>query len=239
MDPALTKLLEVQDKDNRIANLKKQVDSVPAEKARVEQEMDTADSIMAGAKATMQDVEKAIKTVEMEIGTLQQRKADLLGKSHQIKKNDEYKAMLHEVELFEKKIEALEDKQLENWEALEAAKSKRGDAQKEADAARARMQTHIEDLETRARNCQQQVEKVQKERDALAAEIDPEMLRLYERLLSKATAGEHFQPPLVPLDGEMCGSCRLQVVPQVRHKVMKNDMVTCENCGAILYNPDA
>jgi len=238
MVPTIDKLLQIQDKDLRIAILKKQIETVPKDKAKLLAEKALADSLMDGAKTAIQDVEKKLKTLEMEMATLKQKKLDLLGKSHQIKKNDEYKAMLHEVEAFDAKVKGLEDLQLTLWDELETAKGKRVEAQKDVDAAKARVEASISDLEVRERNCTDQIAKVEAERDAMTGDVPEDLLRLYRRLLRRTNVDGSMRKALVPLLDNNCGSCMLKVTPQVRHRVLKNEVVTCENCGTILYNAD-
>ncbi len=234
MDAAIATLLQIQDKDTRIAHLQKQIDTVPVEKARIEREINQAEELSAAAKNDVIEVEKAIKQTEMDIATVNQRKLDLLGKSHQIKKNDEYKAMLHEVAMFEAQVSKLEDRQLEQMEKLDAAKSRRADAMKLVEAAKTRLQGTVQDLDVRAKNCDEQILKVKAERDTLAKEVSQDLMRLYTRLMKK---GGGFRPAVAPLVDDQCSGCNLKVVPQIRHKVLKNDIVCCENCGIILYNP--
>ncbi len=238
MDPSIETLLQIQDKDIRIANLVKQIQTVPVEKKQIQTEMTNAESMMDEAKKAIMDVEKRIKTIEMEIATVDQRKVSLQSKSSQIKKNDEYRAMLNEVAAFDAKIEKLEDLQLQEMEALEQARQKRAAAQKLCDAAQKRLLGTIEDLDLRARNCEEQVKKVKAERDEMAKAVEPELMRLYSRLTRKGTDDGNFRRGIAPLVDNNCGGCFLTVTPQVRHSVNKGDIVTCENCGVILYAAD-
>lgn len=237
MVPVIEQLLQIQDKDVRIANLKKQIDTVPREKAKLQEEMGAAEKLMDGAKAAMMDVEKKLKSNELDIATQKQKKQELLGKSHLIKKNDEYKAMLSEAAQFDAKVKILEDEQIQLWEQVEVAKGARAAAQKDVDAVRARLSASISDLDVREKNCREQIAKVEQERDALYQGIPEDLLRLYQRIIRRGGAGT-TRKGLAPLVDQNCGACNLKVTPQVRHLVLKHEITCCENCGVILYRAD-
>ena len=76
-----------------------------------------------------------------------------------------------------------------------------------------------------------EIEKLKAERTALSAGVDESALRRYERIMA------HRQDvAIVPLQHGNCGGCHLQMPPQVVHQAKRNDeMVTCEQCGRILY----
>jgi predicted nucleic acid-binding Zn-ribbon protein len=238
MVPVIEQLLQIQDKDVRIANLKKQIDTVPREKAKLQEEIVAAEKLMDGAKATLLDLEKKLKSNELDIATQKQKKQELLGKSHLIKKNDEYKAMLSEAAQFDAKVQILEDQQIQLWEQVEAAKVSRAAAQKEVDVVRARLNASISDLDVREKNCREQIAKVEQERDALHQGIPEDLLRLYQRIIRRGAAPGSTRKGLAPLVDQNCGACNLKVTPQVRHLVLKHEITCCENCGVILYRAD-
>lgn len=238
MQETITRLLELQDKDLRLANLQKQVRSVPAEQAKVEAELAADEQLWEAAKAGVQAVEKQMKSLEMEGGSAQAKRVDLLGKSAQIKKNEEYKAMLHEVEQVQKNIAGIDDQQLALMEKLEAAKAVRAKVEKERALVKARIDAARADLQTRASNCQAQLDKVKAERDAIAALVPPDALRLYSRLMAKSISTGKFRNAVGPLLKDTCGSCHLKTTPAVRQNVLRGQLANCEHCGVILYIED-
>ena len=82
-------LLELQDKDLRIFNLKKQVMSVPAEKERLRQNLQVSEDRLETVKSGVMDLESKIKQIEMDISDNNDRKINFQQKSVEIRKNDE------------------------------------------------------------------------------------------------------------------------------------------------------
>ena len=231
----IEKLLELQDKDIRIFNLRKQIESVPVEKEKVMQVQHIAEAGCEKVKGTVLELEKKVKDVEIEIATQKDKIQNLQTKSAAIKKNDEYKAMLTEVDQLNKKIGELEDTQLEYWEALEVAKTAMVKEKKALEAAKARIESAVKDFEVRSANCREKIEKVSQERALIANEIPRNLLQTYKKIINNRATSKTFRKALVPLQNENCGSCFLKVTPQIKNRVRKAEIVTCEQCGALLY----
>ena len=69
-----TLLLELQDKDLRIFNLKSKIMSVPAEKERVRHELQVSEDRLETVKSSVMDLESKIKQIEMVISDNNDRK---------------------------------------------------------------------------------------------------------------------------------------------------------------------
>ncbi len=234
MQDIIATLLEVQDKDIRVFNLRKQIESVPAEKKKIEKLIHDSEEQLTRAKETLQATEAKIKEVELEIAAHKEKILNLQSKSTAIKKNDEYRALLKEVDLHNKRISEFEDKQLEHWEALEKAKAERAQATKNREATQARIQGAYEDLDVRDRNCTQQVDKVIADRNAMLTNIPEDLLRIYQRLVDRPNRTKHFRKVLVPIQNGNCGGCFLAVTPNIK-ALAKKKLVPCENCGVLLF----
>ena len=236
MDDTIQKLLDVQDKDERIANLQKMIDSVPEEKERISQELAGAEAQAEEAKLGLQKVQSKINDIESDIQAAHARIADLNTKSTTVKKNDEYRAILDQIEAIKKQISDFEDNQLELMDEVEEAKGACDEAAKVKDAADKRIKAAQADLDVRAQNCQAQIEKIKSDRDELAGSIGDDQMRFYNRLIAQQKPGMPFRKAIVPIEDNCCGACFLAIPPDKRNKVQAgHDVVTCGQCGAILY----
>ena len=231
----IEKLLEIQDKDVRIFNLRKQIESVPVEKEKMMSVLTNAEADCEKEKHEALEIESKIKNVEIEISARKDKIHTLQTKSADIKKNEEYKAFLSEIDQLNKKISGFEDVQLEYLERLEAAKGKATKGKKSLEAAKARIDSAVKDFELRNTNCSKQVEKVSEERAQIAKEVPEDILWAYERIIINSAGLKSFRKGLVPLQNDNCGSCFLKVTPQIKNRVRKVQITSCENCGALLY----
>jgi predicted nucleic acid-binding Zn-ribbon protein len=71
------------------------------------------------------------------------------------------------------------------------------------------------------------VSHLKKARDELAALIKPQLLTRYTRVATS------YDRTVVPVVGEMCPGCFAKVPTSFRYE--KTAVMTCENCGRILY----
>lgn len=235
MDDALTQLLEVQDLDFRLVSLQRQIDSVPAEQEQVQTQLSGATAKLQTAKQKVMDLEAAIKKVEMDISDVKGKKANAMAKSNAIKKNDEYKLFLHEIAQFDAQISRHEDRELELMEELEEARAERVRADKDHKATEARVKEAQADLGTREKACQEQLEKIRARRQEAAAKVPAALLARYDRQQQRAAKSGQMRKIVAPIEGDACGSCYLTVTAAFKQLAQRGQMVSCEQCGAILY----
>ena len=150
---SIRQLLEIQDRDQRLAKLEAQLRAVPVEKKRAETELLAGEQGLATVRDQIRTAEKIVKSVELDIETVRIRMRDFQSKSAMIKSNDEYKAALHQIETCRLQVVGLEDKQLVAMGDLEKAKYTLEQENHKLEATRQRVKSAVEDLETRARNC--------------------------------------------------------------------------------------
>jgi predicted nucleic acid-binding Zn-ribbon protein len=180
----------------------------------------------------VQHVEKDIKTVELEVESIQTRIRDFQAKSAMIKSNDEYRAALQQIDRCQQDIRRQEDRELELMEALDAARKALREREKELAATRERVAAMTADLDQRGALCREEMEKLAAERDAAGAEVPPDMRQKYERLRGNARfLGRVF----VPARDGFCDGCHMHVTYQARVDVRKGLLVSCQNCGVLLY----
>jgi hypothetical protein len=233
----MQKLLVLQEKDVRIAQIEAQLKSVPAEKKRAADEVKAEEAAVAVAREAMITAEKAIKVFEIEIEQIRTRMRDFQSKSAMIKNNEEYRAALHQIETCKRLIAEQEEGELGKMEDLERARGVLAAEQKKVAAARARADELTADLDRRAAGCKQELAKMAQERAALLPGIDAEALRRYDRIRVARQASADIRA-FVPVRAGVCGGCHMNVPPQVRVNAAKGQVAACQNCGRLLYAED-
>jgi predicted nucleic acid-binding Zn-ribbon protein len=68
---------------------------------------------------------------------------------------------------------------------------------------------------------------LKKARDELTRLVKPQLLNRYQRV------SKNYDRTVVPVVGELCTGCFAKVPTSFRYE--KNAVMTCENCGRILY----
>jgi hypothetical protein len=231
MNSDVQKLIELQQVDGKMAALRAEVAALPKEVAQIEAKL-------AGSKAAVEKAQNAIKADdtarrkhESDIKDQQEKISKYRDQSLKVKTNQEYKALMSEIEHADAAIRKSEDKILEIMVAADARKDglkqaeatlKTDTAENEKEKAHARKQTDEDE---------KQLAELDAQRKGLRMGVSEEPLTHYDRVLKlRGTA-------LAPVyEDESCSACRVRLRPQVFQDVMSNEQfVTCFYCNRILY----
>src|SRR5271166_4102195 len=121
MTDIIEKLLVLQDRDRNILQVKNELMRIEPERAQLTARAAGAQSSLDAAKNRVKQIESERKKLELEVEAkkLQIEKYGL--QQFQTKKNEEYRALAHEIELCKQAILKLDDQQIELMEKAEAA----------------------------------------------------------------------------------------------------------------------
>ena len=226
-------LLKLQETDLRLRQLSTRSEMIPIEISKIEKEMEDDEIALQKVKEADMSTKLEIKQVESEIMKYNNEIEKLQKQSVMVKKNDEYKAMIREINTAKMKINKLETRELELMDQMDAIKK---NFQKEEKIAAERKNTlngEKEDLLELEGTIKSQIEKISAGREKLERAIDDDVLSLYTRLIGKGIGS-----PLVEVHNGICGNCHLKLTPQTANIASKQAIVTCENCGHLLYVAD-
>ena len=230
MLPDIEKLLELQVADREIRKLHDEVATLPKRVAVIEEKL-------AGTKARIEKARAAVKADEAARKKFDATIVDLRGKiskyrdqSLDVKTNEQYKALLHEIEFAEQEIRINEDKILELMVNAEAR-------EKDVKAAEAELKVEtgaIEKEKEEARRVTAEDEKKLTEwngkRDGLRGGVSADLLRHYERVSKFRGSG------LSEVRDHKCMACQVMLRPQTYNEVRSGQQViVCDSCQRILY----
>jgi predicted nucleic acid-binding Zn-ribbon protein len=231
MLPEIIKLLQVQERDQKIRHIQKDLKEVPNLESRAKTQLAGDLAAVEKAHAGVMAIELAIKSIEMDIGTRRTSIKRIQDQQFETRKNDEFQALGHEVERYQKEINGMEDKELEQMEKLEAAKALQAEAQAKLAATQARVDEELVMLAERATGLQKRLGVLKVERAGLIGDVPEETLEMYDRIFKKKG-----DSAVAPLQGDMCGGCHMKVVIGTLQSLKQAEGITqCESCGRILY----
>src|SRR5687768_8737937 len=118
MLPVVQQLLVLQDRDQRIISLSKDLKNIPVLQERAKGRLADDEAAVAAALARVREVEIKIKNLELDVQTRRTSITRLKEQQFATRKNEEFRAMNHEIERYEKDISGLEDQELELMEQL-------------------------------------------------------------------------------------------------------------------------
>jgi predicted nucleic acid-binding Zn-ribbon protein len=101
------------------------------------------------AMARIREVELKIKSIELDIATRRTSIKRLHDQQFETRKNDEFQALGHEIQRYEKEVFGLEDKEIEQMEALDEGKTALKSAQGKLAVTQARVNEELAQLDER------------------------------------------------------------------------------------------
>jgi uncharacterized protein len=230
MHPDLEKLIALQQVDGEIARLREEVALLPRRVAVIEAKL-------AGTKAQIEKAQQALaatqagrRKFESEIQDHREKISKYRDQSLAVKTNEQYKALLHEIQFAEQHIRTAEDNILEGMVDTEAREAALKAAEAELKAETAEIEK--EKAEARARTAEDErlLAELNARRDGLRAGVAADVLEHYDRVLHarKTAVAEAL--------GQKCTACNVLLRPQTYNDVKSNQQImVCDSCGRILY----
>lgn len=224
-------LLVVQDRDRRLLELQKRIAAVPNDEARARDRLASDETAVADAKSALQRNGVETNKLEIDIETRRTTISRLKHQQFETRKNEEFRALAHEIERYEGEIDNLETRQLELMEQGDALRSTLEQAEAALAKSRSVVDEDLVELAARRRNLETELEQTRRLRDEAASAVDAELLDLYDRLMKNKNGLAVAQ-----VQAGQCGGCHVRLIPTTLIKVQSaNEVVQCENCGRILY----
>lgn len=228
---AIEKLLILQDRDRKIAQLNSELSQLEPQRQALKAKTTAAQNDLESAKSRVKHLESDRKKLELEVEAKKQLIERYSMQQFQTRKNEEYRALAHEIELCKQAITQIEDRELEIMEQIEIA-------QKQVETATATLAetTKLVDeqlaaLNQREQNLKKELAELQAGRAELALAVEETLRARYERLF-RSKGGN----VVVGVNRGVCGGCHMRLPPQLLvHCQAGQEIVTCTNCGRILY----
>jgi len=224
-------LLALQELDVRLRNLGIKVKLLPQEMNDLKQSLADEKEAIKKAKETIQKTELSIKQCESNQQQEQDEICRLGAQSNQVKKNDEYEAMLREIAHHKEKVSDLETEEIELLDVLEEAQAHHAQLEKDFAFTEKGLKEDMQEIVDIAGELKGQIAEINGDRPGREKLIEADLLSLYKRLLSKGKG-----KPLSPIVDGNCGNCHLKLVPQTITSALKGNQVSCGHCGFLVYS---
>jgi hypothetical protein len=235
MQDVIEKLLTLQDRDRRLSLVKDQLARVAPERQMLQDKAGGARASLEAVKTKIKLVETERKKLELEVNSKQQQIERYSLQQFQTKKNEEYRALAHEIETCRADIARLEDRQLELMEQAETFQKQVLNLGREAEEAVQLTEGRLKELAAREQTLKSELAELESSRAQLTGAIDASILKRYEHLLAQKGGSV-----VVGIQHGVCGGCHMKYPVQLIVSCQAaRELVTCPNCGRILYyTPD-
>ena len=228
---AIEKLIILQDRDRRLIRLREEVAHIPTERQQLQAKAASAQAGLDAAKQKGKQIESDRKKLELDVDAKKQLIEKYSLQQFQTKKNEEYKALAHEIEMCKEVIFKLEDQQLELMEQAEHAQKEVAASNQKTTEAKKMIDARLADIAARETNLKKELADLEANREELAGAVDESARSRYERLLKHKGSNV-----VVGIQHGVCGGCHMQLSRSTIVTCQaEQEIVTCTNCGRILY----
>jgi len=227
----IEKLLILQDRDQRLRRGQSELAHIEPERQSLRAKAANAQAELERAKLRIKEIESSRKDLELEVEAKKQLITKYANQQFQTRKNEEYRALAHEIEMCKDAIFKIEDQEIALMEQAEAAQKEVARATQAANETRKLVEDQVAQLGAREANLQKELTELSANRDQLAAAVEEHARSRYERLMR--SKGEHV---VVGVERGVCGGCHMRLPPQLLVTCQaEKELVACSNCGRILY----
>ncbi|MDA0348648.1 MAG: C4-type zinc ribbon domain-containing protein [Verrucomicrobia bacterium] len=227
----IEKLLILQDRDQVVRRLQDQLESIPTGIQTLESEMEADTKALEDSKAKLQHLEVQRNELDLEVKSAQDKILKYKNQQLLVKKNEEYQALTHEIELTEKKILVWEEEEIGLMLEIDEESNEFSRRESVFDSAMTNIRNEISTLEAKKIEVQAQLTVATTKMADAKTSIAAGYLSAYERLGSRIRL-----PVVVPINIQNCGGCHLRVSNETLEQSRKGEeLTTCDNCGRVVY----
>jgi predicted nucleic acid-binding Zn-ribbon protein len=228
---AIEKLLILQDRDRAIRRLQAELAHIEPERTTFKAKVTNTQARLDAVKQRVKQLESDRKQLELEVEAKKDQIARYANQQLQTRKNEEYRALTHEIDSCKAEITEIEDREIELMEQAEQAQKEATALTREAAEGKKLADELISKLGEREENLRKDLASLEVNREELAAAVEAGVRARYERLVK--SKGENV---VVGVQHGVCGGCHMKLPAQILVACQAHqEVVSCTNCGRILY----
>jgi predicted nucleic acid-binding Zn-ribbon protein len=231
MHDTLRSLIALQALDSAADAARKRIAEMPAAERTLDQQIARAKAVVDAVQARIQTTENARRQLEKDTATLDARMAQF--KSHQaaVKTNQEYTALIHEIEVAQQTKAGLDDQGLELLTAIDDMSAEKATAEAALAATTTEANTQRAALRAEKAHLESELARLAKDRAAATPAVPPAVLAKYDQI-----AKNRKGVAVSEMVGGLCRVCNVRLRPTIEQQVRRMDaIVQCDSCQRILY----
>ncbi len=232
MNSQIDKLLKLQNCDLAYNKIKARLKDIPLEIAVIKDKIAAEKKPYEDAQKSQKDMEAKRLAMRTERLALDEKIVKYKTQLLNVKKNEEYQAMLSQIEGCKAEISAIEEKEIELLYQIDEQVKTVAQKLQDFEKAKALYEAQIDLKNNENSMMSSSLEAAKNDVDKASQNIDENYLETYKRL---KTTGKRM-PVLVAIQNEKCDGCHLSL-----SKVLVSEAETatkpvyCEQCGRMVY----
>lgn len=231
MQPDLERVIRLQHLEDAAERARRTIAEEPARQQELASALEAARQALEAERGRLASNQAARREAEKELAMQQARLSKYRDQLMEVKTNREYQAMQKEIEVAQQEIRKHEDLLLERMIEFDEIGLRVKAAEAAFERERAAGEAGRAALAADVAAAGQALEALAVERAAVAAELSPPVLALFERVL------RHRKTSAVAVvrDGR-CSACQVRIRPHTVQEIRRQESILqCESCQRILY----
>jgi len=226
-------LVQYQVLEDKKAKLVRSCEETPRRILEIEKEFEDFESVYLGRKAEQEHARKLHRSLEQEIGELEQKMKRSKGRSNEVKNNKEYQAILKEIEEVQKEIAEKEDLVLELMETIEHLSGELKALSNEVEKRKGKMEEDRQLLQREVDQLRDRLDVIEQWQEKVRSNMDPEIWKRSEVLLQKQGG-----IAVAPVECGICQVCHLNIPPQRFIELQRDESIMqCPHCHRFIFWP--
>jgi len=229
----LQNLLDLQNIDIRLDAVRARLARFPKKLSEIDARIAAAKSDVDASKAAQLTAIKERKKYDLDVEQWKERVRKYRDQGSQIKTNEAYRALQHEIELAEAEIAKAEDRLLEQMVAGEEYDRRIKASEKSLKEIEAVTNVERAKIQSDKAAAEKELAELNAEREQAVAQIPENILDNYTRIARK-----HNGVALAEIRDERCSACGMMIRPHVIQEIRRSgnhELLHCETCTRILY----
>ncbi len=229
MESVLDLLVKIQSFDNEVEEAAARLKQIPQEIAKLEKQIKDREEEFKNAETRVQELKKSYKLKELEISDNEGKINKLNTQTFAVKTNEEYRAIINEVEFLKKNNREIEDEMLGMMEEEEKLAKSMDQLRNETDEFIRKNQDKISELTTESQRMEEKQAAAKLALKDNFGKLPGDVQALYTRV-----AKSRGKAVCMIIDNT-CTGCYANLPHQFLNELKKrNKILVCSNCGRIL-----
>lgn len=227
-------LLQLQQLDQHVAQCQAREVEIPKQKNKFDHQRTQLAKELEEREKQCQDLLLEQKDCE---GNIEVCNAQIIKYNEQlngVKKNEEYQALLHEIDLQKKLIATKEERIITILVELDEGNAKLEEDNKRIKGEQDEIDSQCKIIDEELDEAVKHRKELELQRVPLEEQVAPALLKRYNRVKKGIRSGAS----VVPLKDEVCGGCHMHLLAQVVNEILAGNKIhSCQHCGRLLYHP--
>lgn len=225
-------LITIAKIDVELNDCRTEASQLPEKIEKAERDIKAIEKSVVEAEAHLEAMKKEKRLLEQKVQDSGEKLKKFKVQLMEVKKNEEYQAMLHEIAHMEKTIDENEERLLMIMDEFDQQGLQTGDFKKQKEEAKKTLSNEKSGLEARLEQLKRDAARLEGEKPNILMELDPQIKKRYDRILAKL-----HDFAVTHIADEVCHGCHSRIPPQGAVEVRKNDtIIACQACGRILVH---